>query len=79
MNGVPDGDAARHLRGGAGGDFFLLAEAGHVFDGDFNAELELLGCAGIDDGDGAVAKSRDQGTKGPRDRVELSVVHIRRR
>ena len=56
MDGVPDGDAAGHLRGGAGGNLFLLAEVGHVFDGNFNAELELLGCAGVDDGDGAVAK-----------------------
>ncbi len=58
MNGIPDGDAARHLRGRAGGNFFLLAEAGHVFDGNFDAELELLGRAGVDDGDGAVAQRR---------------------
>ena len=67
MNCVPDGDAAGHLRGGAAGRYLLLAEAGHVFDGNFNAELELLGRAGVDDGDGAVAElvrgagNRDQG------------------
>jgi len=41
--------------------------------------LSCLGALALTIGDGAVAKSRDQGTKGPRDRVELSVVHIRRR
>ena len=39
MNGVPDGDAAGHLRGRAAGDFFLLAEAGHIFDWNFNSKL----------------------------------------
>ena len=55
VDGVPDGDALGGLRGGAGGDLFLLAEAGHVFDWNFDAQLELLGSAGVDDGDGAVA------------------------
>ena len=38
-----------------------LVEAGHVFDGNFDAEIEALGFAGVDDGDGAVDGSDDGG------------------
>ena len=66
MNRVPDGDAAGHLRGRARGNLFLLAEAGHVFDGNLDAELELLGRAGVDDGDGTVAEGFGvEGVGGP--------------
>jgi hypothetical protein len=56
VNGVPDGDALGRLRCRAAGNLFLLAEARHVFDGNFDAQLELLAGAGVDDGDGAIAK-----------------------
>src|ERR1022692_3615621 len=56
MNGVPDGDPARHLRGWAVGDLLYLIEPGHVFNRNFNAELQPFGSAGVDDGDGAVAE-----------------------
>ena len=55
MDRIPDGDAFWGLAGRADGDFFLLAQLGHVFDRDFDAEVELLGGAGVDDGNGAVA------------------------
>jgi hypothetical protein len=60
MNGAPDGWADGALRCGAAGERVDLVEAGHVFDGDFDAEVEALGFAGVDDGDGAV----DGGVKG---------------
>ena len=56
MNRIPDGDAARHLRGRAAGNLLLLAEARHVFNRNFNAQLQLLGRAGVDDGDGTIAE-----------------------
>ena len=66
MNRIPDRHAARHLRGWPRRNLFLLAEAGHVFDGNFDAELELLGGAGVDDGDRAVAQgSGVEGVGGP--------------
>src|SRR5580698_5667198 len=59
VDGVPDGDTLGLLRGWAGGNLFLarymIGQAGHVFYGDFDAQLELLGGAGVDDGDRAVA------------------------
>src|SRR5580704_11251433 len=54
MNGAPDGWADGALRGGAAGEWVAVVEAGHVFDGDFDAEVELFFFAGVDDGDGAV-------------------------
>ena len=55
MNGVPEGDALGSLRGRAGGDLFYVGQASHVFNGNFDAQLELLWSAGVDDGDGTVA------------------------
>ena len=55
MDCVPNGHAFGGLRGRPRGDLFLLAELGHVFDGNFDAELQLLRGAGVDNGDGAVA------------------------
>src|SRR5271165_6746011 len=54
---VPDGDASRSLRGRAARNLLHGVEARHVFDGDFNAELEQLARAGVDDGDGPIAQS----------------------
>ena len=54
MDGAPDGWADGTLRRGAAGKWVDVVEAGHVFDGDFDAEVEALGFAGVDDGDGAV-------------------------
>ena len=39
MDGVPDGDAARHLRGGTTGDFLHGIEARHIFNWNFNSKL----------------------------------------
>ncbi len=61
MNGGPDGGANGTLRGGAAGKRIELVEAGHVFNGNFDAEIEALGFAGVDDGDGAVDGSDDGG------------------
>jgi hypothetical protein len=55
MDGLPDGRAFWSLRGVAGGLVLGYAEAGHVFDGDFDAEFERLASAGVHDGYGAVA------------------------
>ena len=68
MNRVPDGDAARRLRGRAAGQLFLFAQARHVFDRNFDAQLQLLGRAGVDDGDGTIAqrgvrRARNRGTR----------------
>src|SRR6202020_399219 len=46
--GVPDGDAARGLRFSTIRNDFCFFEARHVFDWNFNAELEALGCTGIE-------------------------------
>ncbi len=54
MDGAPDGWADGALGGGAAGERIDVVEAGHVFDGDFDAEVELFFFAGVDDGDGAV-------------------------
>ena len=58
MNCVPDGDAARHLRGRAGGNFFHLAEARHVFNRNLDAELQLLARAGVHHRDRPIRRSR---------------------
>ena len=39
MDRVPDGDAARHLRGGSAGEFLHGVEARHIFNWNFNAQL----------------------------------------
>ena len=53
----------------------IASEARHVFNWNFNAQLELFGCAGVDDGDGAIAKQRsfddDRGPGMPESRGRL--------
>ena len=61
MNRVPDGDAARGLRGRPRGNLFHLTEARHVLDRNLDAQLELLARGGVDDGDGPVAERRGVG------------------
>ena len=39
MDGVPDGDAARHLGSGATGQLLDSIEARHIFNWNFNAQL----------------------------------------
>ena len=56
MNRIPDGDAARHLRGGPGGNLLHDVEVRHVLHRHLNAQAQLLGRAGVDDGDGPVAR-----------------------
>ena len=58
MNGGPDGCPLWALGGRTTRQFLPLAHARHVFYGNFNAQVELLGLAGVDDGDRAV---RDHG------------------
>ncbi len=55
VDALPDAGALGALRGGAAGHVLDLAEPGHVFDGDFDAEVEDFARAGVDDGDGAEA------------------------
>ena len=60
MDGTPDGRAHRTLRGGTAGKQVEFVEARHIVDGNFDAEVEALRFAGVDDGDGAAAeKARD--------------------
>ena len=54
MDGAPDGWALGGLRCRTAGERVDVVEAGHVFDGDFDAEVELFFFAGVDDGDGAI-------------------------
>ncbi len=54
MDRAPDGGADGRLRGGAAGERVDVVEARHVFDRDFDAEVEALRFAGVDDRDGAV-------------------------
>ena len=54
MDGAPDRWADGALRRGAAGERVDVVEAGHVFDGNFDAEVEAFWFAGVDDGDGAV-------------------------
>jgi hypothetical protein len=61
MNGGPDGGPSGGLGSGAAGKRIDLVEAGHVFDGNFDAEIETLRFAGVDDGDGAIDGSDDGG------------------
>ena len=58
MNGCPDGCPLRALGSWSAGQFLPLAHACHVLHRNFNAQVELLGLAGIDDGDRAI---RDHG------------------
>ena len=58
MDGGPDRCPLGSLRGRSAGQFFLLAHASHVLDRNFNAQVQSLGFAGVDDGDGAIG---DQG------------------
>ncbi len=39
MNGVPDGDAARHLRGRSTGQLLDGSQVGHIFNWNFNTQL----------------------------------------
>ena len=57
MNGAPDGGAGGGLGGGAAGQRDGVVEARHVVERDFDADVDALGLAGIDDGDGAVGGS----------------------
>src|SRR5512142_142306 len=61
MDGSPDRAAYGSLRCGAAWQRIDVGERGHVFDGDFDAEVETLGRAGVDDGDRTVGNvvSRD--------------------
>ena len=54
MDGAPDGAGERGLatRGRWGAD--RCRRGGHVFDWDFDAQVETLGFAGVDDGDWAI-------------------------
>src|SRR5262249_2732481 len=54
VDGAPNRGADGALRGGAAGERIDVVEARHVFDGDFDAEVEVLFFAGVDDGDGPV-------------------------
>ena len=74
MNRIPDGDAPRRLRGRPGGNLLHLAQPRHVFHRNLDAQLELLGRGGVDDGDGAVAERctasaelRERGSQGVRE------------
>jgi len=61
MDGAPDGWANGALRGGAARERIDVVEASHVFDGDFDPEVEAFEFAGVDDGDGAVNGSVEGG------------------
>src|SRR5215469_8854656 len=54
MDRVPDGNAARRLRGGPSGDLLHGLEPRHIFNWNFNAKLQLLGSRGVDGRDWAV-------------------------
>ncbi len=54
MDGAPNRWTNRPFRRGAARKRIDVVEAGHVFDGDFDAEVEALEFAGVDDGDRAV-------------------------
>jgi len=54
MDGAPDRWADGALGGGAAGEWIDVVETRHVFDGNFDAEVETFFLAGVDDGDGAV-------------------------
>jgi hypothetical protein len=58
MDGGPDGSPLGALGSRTAGQFFPLAHAGHVLDRNFNAQVQLLRFAGVDDGDRAI---RDHG------------------
>ena len=47
MNRIPDGDAPRRLRGRPAGQLLLLAQPRHILHRNLNAQLQLLGCAGV--------------------------------
>ena len=57
MDGAPDGGAHGGLRGGAAGQGDEVIEARHIVERDFDAEVDALGLAGVDDGDVAVGGS----------------------
>jgi len=50
MDGIPDGDPPRSLRSRAAGHLFLLAEPRHIFNRDFNSQLQPLESGSVDDG-----------------------------
>ena len=54
MDGAPDGRTHRGLRGRAAGQGDEFVEARHVVERNFDAQVDALGLAGVDDGDGAV-------------------------
>jgi hypothetical protein len=56
MDGAPDGGADGGLRGGAAGEGDEVVEARHIVERDFDAQVDALGRAGVDDGDVAVAR-----------------------
>ena len=58
MNGGPDGRPFGALGGRAAGEFLRLAHTRHVFHRNLDAQVKLLGLAGVDDGDRAI---RDHG------------------
>ena len=66
MNRAPDGRALGPLRGGAAGKVLDLVEARHVFDRNLDAQIELLGRAGIDDGDRTVDDGSSKALRGRR-------------
>src|ERR1035441_3192794 len=55
MDGAPDGGAHGGLGGRAAGESRNVVEARHIVERDFDAQVDALGRAGVDDGDGAVA------------------------
>ena len=57
MNRLPDGGALRALRCRAARNLFNLAKLGHVFDGDFDLQVEELSSSGVDDGDGTIDRA----------------------
>ena len=58
MNCVPNRNSLRRLRGRTAGQFLLLAYVRHVFNRDLDAQLQLLGRTGVDDGHRTIAQRR---------------------
>ena len=73
MDRVPDGNAARRLRGRPRRNLLHLAEARHVLHRNLDAQLQLLGRGGVDDGYGTIAERcgfgriGERGSKGARE------------